>query len=244
MAGSKIALTPRDQRLLGEIQRFGVLTREQTMRLGLFASKTRANERLKKLVIAEYLTARPQAVILGAPRLVYSAGRLTTEPIERKRRREASDMLLAHQLGLVDIRIAFERTTRVQRWLTDRELSMAGLAVIPDGLVEYELHDLGYSAFIEYDRGTEPLHRIQGKVRGYVDLAHSGRFARVFKRRFFRVLFVSDQPGRVASIVNTAASVTHQMVWVAALSDLTQHGPLAPIWRRPDAAHLQSLTGE
>jgi hypothetical protein len=164
--------------------------------------------------------------------------------MERKRWREASDVLLVHQLGLVDVRIAFERATRVQRWLTDRELSTAALEVIPDGLVEFELHNLGYSAFIEYDRGTEPLHRIQRKVRGYLNLAHSGRFARVFNRKFFRVLFVCDQPGRVASIVKTAASVTNQMVWVAGLSDLRQLGPLASIWRRPATDQLQSLTGE
>lgn len=244
MAGSKIVLTPRDQQLLCEVQRFGVLTREQTMRLRLFASKTRANERLKKLVVAEYLTARRQAVTLGAPKLVYSAGRLTAEPMERKRWREASDVLLTHQLGLVDVRIAFERATQVQRWLTDRELSTAGLEIIPDGLVEYELSHLGFSAFIEYDRGTEPLQRIQRKVRGYLGLAHSGRFARVFNRKFFRVLFVCDQPGRVTSIVKTSASVTNQMVWVAELSDLKQLGPLASIWRRPGADHPQSLTGE
>jgi len=130
---------------------------------------------------------------VGGPRFVYVPGRLSSETRDaRKRIAEMSDLFLAHQLGLVDIRIAFERQTTLGRWLTEKDLSSLSLGLVPDAYLEYEVNALTYCAFVEYDRGTETLGRIERKVRAYLDLAHSGRFERTFKRKFFRVLMVTD----------------------------------------------------
>src|SRR5688572_27616424 len=113
MTGSGLGLTSRDRRIIGEVQRFGVLTRDQLIALRLFSSKTRAKERLKRLVDSGYLAARPQSLPAGGPRLVYSPGRETAGSDSRshKRLQEVSDLFLTHELGLVDVHISFESRT-------------------------------------------------------------------------------------------------------------------------------------
>lgn len=242
MTGKTLALTERDKAVLVEVQRFGVLTRDHLTRLKFFSSKTRANERLKRLTDAGYLSSRRQALLSGGPRLVYLPGQLLQVQGRRRRPTDTSEMFLAHQLGLIDIRIAFERAVSIGRWLSDKELTAANLGVIPDAYLEYEVRDLTYCAFVEYDRGTEALVRLERKVKAYLDLAHSGRFERSFKRRFFRVLLVSDTAGRVLSVSRTVARITERIIRLTTLTELAGKGPLGSIWRRPGASDFESLT--
>ena len=244
MTGKSLAFTDRDRAMVREIARFGVMSRDQLMRLQFFASKTRANERLKRLVDAGHLAARRQPIPVGGPRCVYLPGPLSTETRDARRRiAEMSHLFLIHQLGLVDIRIAFEQHTTLARWLPEKDLTALSLGLVPDAYLEYEVHALTYCAFVEYDRGTETLGRIEGKVRAYLDLAQSGRFERTFTRRFFRVLMVTDAPGRLATLSQTTARLTDKVFRFTTLSELAHHGPLMSIWRRPGAKTTESLTG-
>jgi hypothetical protein len=236
MSGKRLALTERDKRLLAEVQRFGVLTRAQAMRLGLFASKTRANARLKRLTDGGYLASRPQALLSGGPRLVYMPGK-HLDTAGAHPHRDVSELFLAHQLGLVDIRVAFEHAVVVTRWLSDRDLKPAGLGVVPDAYLEFEWNRNHYSAFVEYDRGTESLVRVERKAKAYVDLAYSGRFEREFRRRFFRTLFIAETPGRAATLSAAVSRITDRVVRLTTLPQLSEHGPLAVIWRRPGSSH-------
>jgi hypothetical protein len=243
MTGKGMTLTQRDRAVLLEANRFGVMTREQLTRLGLFASKTRANERLKKLVDAGLLVSRRQAGEGLGVRLVYLPGpRLPGSTEVRRRWTQASAFFLAHQLGLVDVRVAFERATTVSRWLADSDLAGLTLGMIPDGYLEYAAGGLTYAAFVEYDRGTETLGRVERKVRAYADLAFSGRFERLFGRRFFRLLLITDSPTRLAHLSDSAARVTDRVVRLSTLSEVSHHGPLASIWRRPGATVSEFLT--
>ena len=238
-----LALTDRDRRVLVEVTRFGAISREQLMRLGLFGSKTRANERLHKLVLHGYLVAKRQALDAGGPRLIYLPGpEIRDTQIVRKRFTEASELFLSHQLGLVDIRLAFEQGVPVKRWLADREFAGAAPGVIPDAYVEFERTDGVFCCFIEYDRGTETLARIERKVRAYLDLAYSGRFERTFTRRFFRLAFVLESPRRLNTVSATVARVTDRIVRLALLSELIEKGPLGSIWRRPGKELPESLS--
>src|SRR5262245_41005959 len=100
MSGRGLAITERDRAIVREIARFGVMSREQLMRLRFFASKTRAKERLKRLVDAGYLAARRQPLPLGGPRAVYVPGILSADGREaRKRFADTSDLFLVHQMG-------------------------------------------------------------------------------------------------------------------------------------------------
>ncbi len=244
MTGKSLAFTERDGAIVSEVTRFGVMSRDQLMRLKFFSSKTRANDRLKRLVDQGYLASRRQPIPVGGPRCVYLPGRLLPDGRDvRTRFADVSDLFLSHQLGLVDIRLAFEQHTHLLRWVPEKDLTGLSLGVVPDAYLEYEVGTLTYCAFIEYDRGTESLGRIERKVRAYLDLAHSGRFERTFSRRFFRVFVVTDSVGRLVTLSQTAARITDRILRLTTLLDLSHHGPLMSIWRRPGASASESLTG-
>ena len=86
MDGKALGLTERDRLLLSETSRFGVVTRDQLTRLKLFGSKTRANERLRKLVKEGYLAARRQPLHLGGPRFIYLPGPSLKDGQDKRRR--------------------------------------------------------------------------------------------------------------------------------------------------------------
>jgi hypothetical protein len=144
---------------------------------------------------------------------------------------------------LVDIRLTFEQHSHLVRWLPEKDLTGLSLGLVPDAYLEYEIGTLTYCAFVEYDRGTETLGRIERKIHAYLDLARSGRFDRTFKRRFFRVLVVADSAGRLATLSQTAARITDRILRLTTLKELSHHGPLTSIWRRPGATSSESLTG-
>jgi hypothetical protein len=243
MTGKSIVLTERDKAIVREVTRFGVLTRHQLMDLQFFRSKSRAKERLKRLVDAGYLTSRPQPLSAGGPQSVYASGPLIDDSRgARKRLTEVSDLFLVHELGLVDMHIAFERSTTVVRWITAKDLSALSFGVVPDAYVEFEQHGLTYCAFLEYDRGTETVSRFERKTRAYVGFARSGQFDRLFHRRFFRVLVVTDTLGRLTSLSKTTARVTDRVFRFTTRAALAREGPLQSIWRRPGVSTSESLT--
>jgi len=235
MAGNRLLLTERDQTIIREVGRLGALTREHLTALGHFASKTRANERLKRLVDEKLLAARRQPLHAGGPRLVYL-------PEGTDRLRNSSAPFLAHQLGVVDVRVAFEVAADVVRWLTDQELRTLNIGIIPDGYVEYSHQAKVFCAFLEYDRQTETVERVVQKVRAYLALAFSGRFEQTFHHKYFRLLLVADSPGRLANLSAAIARLSDKVTRLALLRDVKARGPLAPIWQRPGSKVLESLT--
>lgn len=242
MTGNRVGITERDRRLCAEVSRYGVIAREQLIRLGLFRSKTRANERLKKLADEGYLLAVRQSLPAGGPRLVYVPGSLLRQGEQRSRLVDASALFIDHQLGLVDIRLAFERHTSVTRWMSDRDLATTNLGFVPDGYCEYELHGRTYCAFIEYDRGTETLARFERKAGAYKQLAFGGGFTTHFNRKFFRVIVCADGRVRLNNLARAVARQTDRIFWFATMNDLRNVGPLAVIWRRPDSETQVSIT--
>jgi hypothetical protein len=240
MAGRTILLTARDQQIIAEVSRFGAMTREQAQRLRLFRSGTRAKARLKQLVDAGYLLVRRQPILAGGPRCVYLPSPLTESGPSRTR--NSSALFLSHQLGLVDIRIVFEQAATILIWRSDRELSAQKLEVIPDAYLESTVGPVILSAFVEFDRGTEALGRIERKARAYINLAYSGQFTRLFHRQYFRVLMVTDSLGRLEAMSHVVAGQTDRIFRFTLLSELQNQGPLASIWRRPGLRTLESLT--
>ena len=142
----------------------------------------------------------------------------------------------------MEIRIAFQRQTRLTRWLTDKDLVSFDLGLLPDAYLEYQSDALTYSAFVEYDRGTRPHGRLEAKARGYLDLAFSARFEQHVGRRYFRALFITDSAKRLGTMSETMARITDKVMRLTTLAQLTDQGPLAAIWQRPGAHTLESLT--
>lgn len=243
MVGKAIALTDRDKAILRDVGRFGVITRRQLMALQVFRSPSRAKERLKRLADAGYLVSRRRPLSIGGPQFVYALGPLVDESRSaRKRLTECSDLFLAHELGLVDVHIAFARATTIMRWVPAKDLVDQSIGIVPDAYTEFEHEGLTYCAFVEYDRGTETLGRVERKMRAYVDFARSGRFVRLFHRQFFRVLVITDTIGRQATLSTAAARITDRVLRFTTLPTLTREGPLQSIWRRPGVTASESLT--
>jgi hypothetical protein len=248
-----MVLTDRDAHLVRDCADFQVLTRVQMTRLGHFGSKTRANAVLLRLVRFGYLSRRYQPAVAGSQRALYFPGpeahRLLNHPAElvgRERRRiqTLSDLFLAHQLLITDVRLSFHAapSCRLDRWLTDADLRPLNLGVIPDGHVEYTHEGRRFGAFLELDRGTESLSRWKAKVTAYVQLAQSGRYLQVFGRQFFRVLVVAPSPVRVEHLRQCTATVTDKVFWLTRFAALIEQGPFGPIWRRPVEASPQPLS--
>lgn len=251
--GNAMVLTDRDKRLVAEICSYHVLTRLQLQALGHFGSKTRANAILARLTRFGYLSKRYQPAVAGAQRALYYPGPSAhllvddlAEPLAAQRRRTQtlSDLFLAHQLLVSDVRIRFaqEPGCRVDRWLTDADFRSLSLGMIPDGHIEYTHSGRRFAAFLELDRGTETLPRWRVKVQSYLRLASSDRYRSVFGRPFFRVLVDTPSPIRLQHLRRVTAGLTNRVFWFVEHPTLMHDGPFAEIWLRPVETQRHALT--
>ncbi len=252
-AGNAMVLTDRDIKIVADVADFQILTRDQLQRLGHFRSRTRANATLLRLTAFGYLCRRYQPAVAGTQRALYLLGPQSAALLnqgglnvaaERKRVKTLSDLFLAHQLLVNDVRLSFRRVGTVahlDRWTNDVDLRAAALGIIPDGHVAYIIEGKHFGAFIELDRGTETLDRWQSKVHAYIRLAASGRYRQVFGHQYFRVLVVAPATARIEHLRRATARVTDKIFWFTGIQPLAVDGPLASIWWRPTGASLHSL---
>jgi hypothetical protein len=156
-----------------------------------------------------------------------------------------SPLFIDHQLAINDVRLAFQSTDAstisTTRWSTEHELRAMRFGVVPDGYIEYVCAGRLFAAFVEVDRATEPLKRLQEKARAYVDLAFSGRFEATFAHPFFRVLVTTPTQARMNAVASAVGRVTDRMFRVAVHQRLCTEGPFACIWRSARDPTLQSL---
>lgn len=249
--GSGMALTSRDVEIIQEVAESGALTREQIRRHHKFGSIVRTNATLLRLARHDYLRRRFQPTLAGTRRAIYLIGSRGHELIsatggtEHNRFHQASDLFLQHRLMLNDVRFAFcdriESDYKFALWKGEKELRRHPLPVLPDGYLEYALDGATFAAFIEADRGTEGPGKWLVKARGYVELAFSGLYTRLFGNRFFRVLVIAPTEERARAIARTVSKITTQIFWFTDLTALSESGPLNPIWVRADRPDKQSL---
>lgn len=248
--GKGMVLTDRDALVVREVHAFQLLTRDQLVRLGHFGSKTRANATLLRLVRFGYLARRYQPSVAGTRRALYfvgpQAGSLLPGPTltaDRRRVAQLSDLFIAHQLLVSDVRLAFHSPVvgyRLTRWMSDIDLRPLALGLVPDGYVEYELQGRTFGAFVEVDRGTETLGRWVAKVNAYLALAASGRSRTLLARQFFRVLVVAPSGARLTNLRRATATRTDRMFWFTSPDQLSA-GPFAQVWWRPVETSRHSL---
>jgi hypothetical protein len=239
--GHNLALTSRDRALLSCVADHGVLERNQIARACGFRSVTRANSRLKRLVDANLIQRLFLPTATGSRMAVYRADESTRQPTWR-----GSPLLIQHALAVNDVRLAFEYCKYPDysflQWTSEDALRRHNIGVVADGFVEYAFGDRRFSAFVEADLGTEALTRWQAKVRSYLSLAFSGKYSQAFRRRYFRVLVTAPTITRLENLRRATAALTADIFWFCRTSDLTQRGPLAPIWRRSRADEDLPLT--
>ncbi len=121
---------------------------------------------------------------------------------------------------------------RFHRWIAFHEPIVPGLALIPDGYVEFTAPDGIVSSFLEVDLGHESLRVWKEKTHHYLQLALSGEYERQFMQSRFRVLVLANSERRLKSIRSAVAEITEKIFWFATL-DAVHREFFGHIWMRP-----------
>src|SRR5207249_3980658 len=106
----------------------------------------------------------------------------------------AGDLFVAHQLEINSIFVTLKYRPipvtglHFRRWITFHKPLSAGAPIIPDAYFEMECAAGIRAAFLEIDRGTEPLMAWRKKIEAYLRFAISGEFTARFGQPQFRVL--------------------------------------------------------
>jgi hypothetical protein len=254
MTGNKqtLVIQDRDKRLLRELRTMRVIDREQAKLVAGFHSTTRANARLLALTRAGFLKrifvgsigCGRKAVYAMTPKSTALVG-TTIPPLSlRQGLALAGNPKLEHQMRINFVFITvFYRPTpfRSTRWRYFLEPLTASIPLIPDGYFEIESVDGISSSFLEIDLGTEPLKVWEGKARHYVQLAISGEYSRIFRRKQFRVLVLTTTEKRMQSIRETVLPITEKIFRFSTFEIIEREGFWSPIWLRPFGDLKQSL---
>ncbi|BBO23184.1 MAG TPA: hypothetical protein DCQ94_06755 [Nitrospira sp.] len=188
---SGVRLTSRDRRVIGEIARYGAISRGQLMELGFFSSVSRANRRLRLLVEGKFLrrtfvATGPQQnstiYVLGPAGVDVAVEDNSFDPIEMKRhgRRSPERMYLEHHLGVVSIRLVAIRESsdlRLLRYIAEPDCRHEYEVVVrgrvikrlmkPDALAVFAHGDSMLSVYIEFDRGNTSLPQMAALFARY-----------------------------------------------------------------------------
>ncbi len=191
-----VRLGDRDLKILAKCAQAQWLSTSQLQRLyfgGVTPDAVRRS--LRRLTGAGYLTAYRENRMSEALHAVGPKGKPILEAkgiavqVHRTPPRQ-----LAHLVGINDIRVAVETSgLEVAFFFAAWELGEFGWAyeVIPDAVFALKLGER-HTFIVEYDRGTETVETVFGKVRRY------GEGLRGFPVR--AVLIVTDASGRLADL--------------------------------------------
>jgi len=229
-------LTDRDRSLLRLIEEHRVFTTHQLAQFA-FDSPETARHRILTLYRLGILDrfrpfqpagSAPYHYVLGSlGAAVLAAER--AQPLDYRRDKVlaiAHSQRLAHQVGVNGIYAALAAAIRTDparhlEWWTERRCADRwGHVVRPDAFARWRNGTTRLDVFIEYDRATEDLTRLVGKLADYTDLATiSGVHS--------PVLFFVPTPAREAAF--------HRMlpepVPIPVATTTAQRDPTAAVWR-------------
>jgi hypothetical protein len=180
-------------------------------------------------------------------------------PSALARRAGASDLTLAHELAVMDVRVAFHSAARGHPTLSVAEFGTwprlhqfpaadpGRGPVRPDGFVRIRDSDADggpseHSLFLEVDRSTESLDTLAAKALDYLSFYRSGGFAErngaprsAFKEHPFRVLMVLETEERRNNVAERLLRGTPPILTQVMLSTIgeVRADPFGPIWMRP-----------
>jgi Replication-relaxation len=190
-------LTGRDRQLCRLLAEHRVLTTPQLVDLA-FGSRNAAEHRLALLhrlgVVDRFRPHRtpgsaPYHYLLGPLGAALLAAQHEQDPAQVGYRRDrtlalAHSQRLQHLLGVNGFFTALARTARDHAdaalevwWSEQRCAARWGQLVRPDGYGRWREHQQRVDFFLEYDRGSEPVGRLAGKLAGYLELAHASGIA-------------------------------------------------------------------
>jgi hypothetical protein len=247
-------LQERDRRLLSEIAVMRIIDRELAKVAGGFISTRRVNARLLKLTRAGLLNRFFVGTNSFGRKAIYTlspkGGALIGSELRLISRRHGKtlvgDLFVSHQLHVNSIYAALKFRSlpaglRFIRWAAGtKPIGNSGL--VPDGYFEIETPGGVIRAhFLEVDLGHEAMKVWQKKIRGYIHLAVSGEFSKIFRHSQFRVLVIANSQRRLAGIRQTAAKQTDKIFYFSDLDIINQHGLFSPAWLRPTGDQAVAL---
>ena len=233
-------LTDRDRTLCRLLHQHRVLTTPQLTDLA-FPSRNAAEHRLAILhqlgVLDRFRPhhtpgSAPYHYVLGPLGAALLAAQTDQEPAQLGYRRDrtlalAHSQRLAHLLGVNSFFCALARAARQDPaaalevwWSEQRCAAQWGRLVHPDGYGRWREQQTRVDFFLEYDRGSEPLGRLAGKLPGYLQLAQASEIATP-------LLLWLPTPAREAA---TRQALSGSSLPVATATPDPDQTPAGPLW--------------
>jgi protein involved in plasmid replication-relaxation len=233
-------LTDRDRTLCRLLHQHRVLTTPLLTDLA-FPSRNAAEHRLAilhRLGVVDRFRPRhtpgsaPYHYVLGPLGAALLAAEGDQQPTQLGYRRDrtlalAHSQRLAHLLGVNGFFAALARAARRHEdaalevwWSEQRCATQWGRLVHPDGYGRWREHHTRVDFFLEYDRGSEPVGRLAGKLPGYLDLAHATGISTP-------LLLWLPTPAREAA---ARQALVGSGLPVATATPNPDHTPAGPLW--------------
>lgn len=222
-------LTPKDWRMIRDVDRLGLVSGDQLTRLhyGLAAGERRLARlhlaRLTEVRIFDRLGRRVGGIRAGSAGFVYVlgvAGQRLVDPDRRRTwpRSTPGEAFLAHALAVSELYVGLrerEKTRRLRLIQFDteplcwrRSIGPGGgpLILKPDAFAIVAAGGWEHHHFIELDRATESLPRIRAKATVFARYFQSGREQQA-TGLFPEVLWVAPNEDRVAALTTVLAAL-------------------------------------
>ncbi len=260
-SSAKLCLQERDKTLLADLFLQRLMSRDQIIELGYFGSVPRCNNRLKKLVDHGFIRRHEFSSWGSGSQSLYGPGQAATQIIASKlgldisdvigqTRRDVPPMLLAHTLGLVDLRIRFDRDAMRYRldefeWLPEARcrheysVKQASSAwqrhiVKPDAFTRWMIGGKVTCFFVELDLGHVSQGAFTKKVEAYQRYLGLGAFGQVYESSQFDVLVVTTGERRLAHLKSVTGRCQQPRFLFTTGQRLLAAGPLGAIWEHAE----------
>jgi hypothetical protein len=246
-------LTARDRWLLELLREHRVLTTGQITKLA-FGSTSAATHRMLALWHLRAVERFRPFLVAGSAPLHYVLGPAGAAVLAAARGLTVADYgyradqalaiaharTLTHQIGVNDIfadLIAHARThpgAALDVWWPEHRCARTwGKIVRPDGYGRWHEHGRRVDFFVEYDTGSEPLHRLTRKIGDYAELADITGITTT------PVLFFLPNPAREQHLHGLALTTGSPPIATTNTGTLAAcGGPAGPAWQpiRPTSA--------
>src|SRR5262249_13009282 len=208
-----------------------------------FNSTTRANTRLLQLTQAGYLVHTFIGSISGGRKAVYRLSNTTRSTIANQVARAAksarSELFVEPQLAVNSIYAVVKHKPipiigcQFHQWISFNQPLSKTCPLIPDGYFELQQQSAIKSFFIEVDLGSEALRIWQKKIEGYLKLASSAEFSRIFAQNRFKVCVIAHSERRAENIRRLIAKFTDKIFRFTSFEFINRQGVWSAIWRKP-----------
>jgi hypothetical protein len=251
VAGELRRLTPRDRWLIDLLHQHQTFSTEQIAAIGfdnLHTARNRLNLLAHRQVLAQFRDCiRPGSQswrwTLGFLGAAYIAARDGTPTPRRatiadRVNRLGASPRLAHLLGVnaffTDL-MAHARhasDTRLDMWWPERDCEKAaGDYTRPDGFGSWTEHHRTLTFWLEYDRATEPAHRVLAKLDGYDRLHQAAHLDHAVLIR----MQTARQEQSLHERLTHHPAVANGRLLVATMAAPPTTNPAAPVWLTPNS---------